>query len=235
MRYAIYFTPDRHAPLIRAAVRWLGRDAFGGPAVPPVAAGDMSAAEIEAATVSARRYGFHATLKAPFRLAEGHREGDLTEALSRFCAAREPAPIDRLALAQIDGFFALVPHGDSDAIDALAADIVKTFEPFRAPLSDADIARRRPETLSVEERRNLENFGYPYVFEQFQFHMTLTDRAQGETARRLRAAIIETFGPLADAPAIVDGLALFVEPAPGAPFEVRSYHRLGQAAERRSA
>src|SRR5690606_24575986 len=77
MRYAIYFTPERDHPLTRKAAQWLGRDAFGGETLPPSSAAPLSAAEVAFQTAAARRYGFHATLKAPFRLAEGTSESEL--------------------------------------------------------------------------------------------------------------------------------------------------------------
>ncbi len=224
MRYAIYFTPPQDHPLTRAAARWLGRDAFDGAIAPPEAAGDLSPEEIAFHTASARRYGFHATLKAPFVLAETETETRLDAALAAYAAAARPFTIGRLVLAQLDGFFALVPAEASPELQDFAGDVVHTFDGFRAPLTDADMARRNPDALSPAEFTNLTRWGYPYVFDQFRFHMTLTGRASGNDARRLRAALDERFDPLIAAPFAIDGLALFIEPEPGAPFVVRSYH-----------
>jgi len=234
MRYAIYFTPDRNHRLTEAAARWLGRDPFGGDAGPDAGEPDLSRAEIDAKTASARRYGFHATLKPPFGLADGMTGERLDRALAAHAAALEPVALD-LVLGQIDGFFALVPKARNPALHALADGVVRAFEPFRAPLSPEDIARRNPEALSPAGRQNLERWGYPYVFDEFQFHMTLTDRVFGEDARRVKAALDRRFGPILSDPVLLDALALFLEPEPGAPFMVQALHALGAGKERKSA
>jgi putative phosphonate metabolism protein len=235
MRYAIYFTPGQDDPLARTAASWLGRDPFTGtvPQAPAVTA--LSPAEIAYHTASARRYGFHATLKAPFVLAEGKTEAELDAALASFSAAAEPVGLAGLAPARLDGFLALVPAAPSPELDRFAGEIVKQFEAFRAPLSEADIRRRNPDKLSQDEFRNLCQWGYPYVFQSFRFHMTLTGRVADPDLPRVRAAIDEVFAPALAKPISLDGLALFVEPEPGAPFVVKSWHRLGRRLERKTA
>ena len=128
-----------------------------------------------------------------------------------------------------------MPAAPSPELDRFAGDIVREFEPFRAPLSEADIRRRNPDKLSQEEFRNLCQWGYPYVFQSFRFHMTLTGRVADPDLPRVRAAIDEVFAPAVAKPISLDGLALFVEPGPGAPFVVKSWHRLGRRLERKTA
>lgn len=231
MRYAIYFTPSHDDPLTRAAIAWLGRDAFGGAASPVRGAGRFSADEIDFHTASARRYGFHATIKAPFRIAQGETADALSSALDAYCASIRAVTIDRLIIGSIDGFFALVPQASSSALQAFAGDVVRTFDRFRAPLSEAEIERRNPDRLSASEFSNLTRWGYPYVFDDFRFHMTLTGRVDNDESADLRAAIVTHFGTLIDRPLVLDGLGLFVEPEPGAPFLVHSYHRIGVSAD----
>lgn len=235
MRYAIYFTPPHDDPLCHIAASWLGRDAFGGALIPARAFGELSSAEVAFHTAAARRYGFHATLKAPFRLAESAPETELIDAIDSFASSATPFDIPRLKLAQIDGFFALVPAEPLPELQNFAGDVVTAFEPFRAPLTEAEIARRNPTALSPQECRHLNRWGYPYVFDTFRFHMTLTGRVAGEEAPRVRAAIEECLGNVLDRPVPVEGLALFVEPSASAPFEVLSYHALGKQAERKTA
>ncbi|TGU42122.1 DUF1045 domain-containing protein, partial [Mesorhizobium sp. M00.F.Ca.ET.186.01.1.1] len=90
-------------------------------------------------TASARRYGFHATLKAPFRLAENETEATLRAALDSFAEAAQPVTIPRLVVGQIDGFFALVPEAPMPALNRFAGDVVLAFDRFRAPLTEAEI------------------------------------------------------------------------------------------------
>lgn len=234
MRYAIYYTPGEDETLARVAAGWLGRNTFTGEAITPAAVPPLSAAEVAFHTASARRYGFHATLKAPFRLAEGETVERLEQAVASFAANAEPVPLYRLAPACIDGFLALVPETLPD-LQRFAGSVVETFEKFRAPLTESEIARRNPEALDAEEFRNLQRWGYPYVFDTFRFHMTLTGRLGATDTPRIRAAIDQVFGSALERPASVDALALFVEPEPGAPFLVKSWHAIGRAQGRKTA
>jgi putative phosphonate metabolism protein len=235
MRYAIYFTPGQDDPLTRVAASWLGRDPFSSAQPPAPAVTALTATEIAYHTASARRYGFHATLKAPFHLAGNTTEAELDHAVASFAAAAEPILLSRLVPARIDGFLALVPGSSAPDLDSFAGEIVTAFDRFRAPLSEAEIKRRNPDALSPEEFRNLLQWGYPYVFESFRFHMTLTGRVPDHDLPRVRSAIDEVFTPTLERPAIVDGLALFVEPEPGAPFMVKSWHGLGRNQQRKTA
>ncbi|RUU77435.1 DUF1045 domain-containing protein [Mesorhizobium sp. M7A.F.Ca.MR.362.00.0.0] len=235
MRYALYFTPRQDEPLARIAADWLGRDAFGAATRPVEAVADLSAAEVAFHTASARRYGFHATLKAPFRLAANETEASLRAALDQFAEATPVVTIPRLVVSQIDGFFALVPEGPVPALNRFADDVVRDFDRFRAPLSEAEIERRSPDSLKPAEFRNLCQWGYPYVFETFRFHMTLSGRAGSQESPRLRAAIDSLFAEVLQQKVLVDALTLFVETEPGAPFMVLSHHALGRRPARKTA
>lgn len=234
MRYAIYLTPHEDDPLTRVAERWLGRSAFGREVPAPQAVGAFSAAEIAFHTAAPRRYGFHATLKAPFHLAEGRTESELIHALDGFAAARQPF-CTKLTLARLGGFFALVPAVAAPELDQLAADVVTEFEPFRAPLSAEEIERRNPEDLGPAQLKNLHKWGYPFVFEAFRFHMTLTGRVPDAEAARMESAIEAFFGPLLLEPLEVGTLAVFAEAEPGAPFHVCAAREIGRERQRKTA
>lgn len=235
MRYAIYYTPRQDEPLAHIAANWLGRDPFGAATRPVEAVADLSAAEVAFHTASARRYGFHATLKAPFRLAPNHTEASLRAALDAFAEATPPVIIPRLVIGQIDGFFALVPEAPPPALNNFAGEVVRAFEAFRAPLTEAEIERRSPDSLKPDEFRNLCQWGYPYVFETFRFHMTVSGRVGPQESQRLRAAIDSLFADVLLRPVTVDALTLFVETEPGAPFMVLSHHALGRRPARKIA
>jgi putative phosphonate metabolism protein len=235
MRYAIYFTPAPTDPITRLAAGWLGRDAFTGSVLEPQTAGPLHAAEIAFHAAPARRYGFHATLKAPFLLAAGQSEAALESALADFAAEAAPVEIPKLILHQMDGFFALVPERPVAALNLLANEIVSEFDRFRAPITEVEIERRNPDQLSPAQFRYLCQWGYPYVFEAFRFHMTLTGRVGREDSPRVRAALEELFAGVIGRPLGVDSLALFVEPEAGAPFVVRSRHGFGRRLDRKIA
>ncbi|MEB2845005.1 DUF1045 domain-containing protein [Rhizobiales bacterium RZME27] len=220
MRYAIYFTPAKDDPLTQAASIWLGRDAYEGRdlAVPI----DTGLAEDEWRTMTAdpRRYAFHATLKAPFTLAEGKDEASLIATVDAFAEKTDAFDIRELIVAGLGPFFALVPGAPDPTLQNFAGSIVEHFEPFRAPLSDADIVRRKPEKLSEPQRNYLHRYGYPYVMEEFRFHMTLTGPVPEERREAMHALLTERFATFAGKPRRVDALTVFVEPQRGAPFSV---------------
>lgn len=225
MRYALYFTPPADDPLVLAAARWLGRDAFSGRRVEQeqMQGRAFSAETLREATAAPRRYGFHATLKAPFALREAATPAALEEAFAGFAAETRAFDIPALSLARIGSFLALVQGGPCPALQELAARAVRRFEPLRAPLCEADMARRQPEKLTPAQREHLANWGYPYVFEEFRFHMTLTGALEPALMETIEPLLRERFSAFLGKPLTVSGLALFIEPEPGAAFTVHRW------------
>ncbi|WP_411906241.1 DUF1045 domain-containing protein [Rhizobium mayense] len=228
MRYALYFTPPKDDPLTSLAARWLGRDAFSNEIFSDKAMAPLPEDHAEL-TADPRRYGFHATLKAPFELAASVTERDLLEVAAEFASQTKAFTIPELVLGQLGHFFALVPGSVYQPLQDFASRVVKTFEPFRAPLSDHDIARRKPEGLTEPQRANLLRWGYPYVNDEFRFHMTLTGRVPSERQPELQAILAERFAEHTGKPLHISGLAVFVEEERGAPFTVRSWLPLAGA------
>lgn len=235
MRYAIYFAPEAASSFEALAASWLGRDAAMGKSVEHPNLEGLGATELAEITGPARRYGFHATLKAPFRLAVGASETDLTDAMEVFAEQTSTFEIPALKVGRLEGFLALVPAGPAPALNALANSVVEAFEPLRAPLTDREIERRNPVSLSSEELRNLMRWGYPYVFDRFRFHMTLTTRLAGPQITRVEAAASAHFASVLAGPVAVRELALFVEPEPGAPFVIRRRTPLALGQHRKTA
>lgn len=231
-RYAIYFAPDRQHPLWAAAAQWLGRDPSGAGVAASDVAG-LARAELDARSLSARRYGFHATIKAPMRLGSDIAPGELASELERFVAARAPVLVGRMELALLDGFLALVPVEQSSALTGFAAEVVEHFDRFRAPL-EADDRRRRLAggALTPRQTELLDRYGYPYVLEQFQFHMTLTDRLPRDEQAFYTAAAARHFGALAEAELRLDRLVLFEEPQAGQPFVRGADYLLAERSDR---
>jgi putative phosphonate metabolism protein len=206
-RYAIYFAPPPEAALWRFGSQVIGYDAetgaeIAGPdglALPP---------DWPALTEEPRRYGFHATLKAPFQLGGGCSEADLLEAARLLAARRAAFVVPRLEVALLGSFVALVPAAPSEALDELAADCVRSFDHLRAPMSPEDRQRRLKAGLSERQTAYLDAWGYPYVFEEFRFHMTLTGSLPPERRDATRALLAEAYEGLA--PGLpVEGVALF--------------------------
>lgn len=211
-RFAVYHAP-RPGNFADRAAHWLGRNAETGstlqrPALPGVAEAADPVAE-------ARRYGFHGTIRAPFRLAPGIGQSDLESAVAELAGRLAPARTDGLRLADMDGFLALVPDGDAGPLIALAAAVVDGTNTLRDDLTGEEMARRRPEHLTPRQRELLALWGYPYVMEEFAFHLTLTDRLPPRQRSAVMLALRLHFEPVLPRPFIVEDLCLFGEDAEG--------------------
>jgi putative phosphonate metabolism protein len=212
-RYAIYVTP-RPGPLAGFGAAWLGWDvASGTPCPHPDIPGlPRPLAEI---TATPRRYGFHGTIKPPFRLADGVVAGALAADLAAFCAATGPVTLDGLGLRRLGRFLALCPVGATDGLDALAAAAVARFDRFRAPPAAAELERRRAQRLTTRQDALLQRWGYPYVMEEFRFHMTLTGPLPPAHLAAVEAALAPRLAPLLPVPFTVEALTLLGEDGEG--------------------
>jgi hypothetical protein len=231
-RFAIYAAPgggpdpDPAAARLRErAEQWLGRSVAGAAVTPGVPDG-WSRDAVDAITISARRYGFHATLKAPFRLAPGRTPEELDAALALFAARRDRVLIPRLRVARLGRFFALIPGAEAAELYALADEAVTAFDGFRAPPTEAELARRHPASLTPRQRELLKAWGYPYVLDEFRFHLTVTDQIPAEQQPAVEAALNGWFAASLGATVPVDALALFAEAEPGGPFTLQAVHAL---------
>jgi hypothetical protein len=193
----------------------LGRDAVSGAALPQKPVAGVDIAEI---TADARGYGFHATLKPPFRL-----QGDVRAALQsarEFAERTAPFALPPLHITDLDGFLALREATPCPPLQALADGCVAALDAHRAPPTEAEIARRKPENLSPLQREYLAAWGYPYVFAEWRFHMTLTRRLTPAEKAIILPAVTEALG---DAPGLgrsVADICVFAQAAPGAPFTI---------------
>lgn len=227
-RFALYLAPPPDDPLCAVAARWLGHDPETGRSHAPEPAAGLSAARIAALTDEPRRYGFHATLKAPFRLAKGCDEVQLIVALERFTAQRRPFRLPPLKPARVGKFFALMPSAPCEEIASLAADCVRDFDRFHAPSTEAELARRRAKVLSPRQAQYLAEWGYPYVMDEFWPHFTLTSRVEDEAESAALERHLQTLlARFTRTDYLVEDICLFVQPAPDKPFRIAGRYRLG--------
>ena len=209
-RYAIFYLPD-DVQLAQFGAGWLGWDSVAGQAVPqPLVRG----IDLQKATRRPRKYGFHGTLKAPFHLAPDTTAFDLLAAVERLAATQPPAQIAGLAVAHLGNFLALVPDGDATDLAALAARCVTRLDAHRAPLGAATLARRRLAPLTARQDGFLTRWGYPYVLEDFRFHMTLSGPLDPAELSVLEAAVKAHLPPLPR------------------PFDIRSISVVGERRDR---
>jgi putative phosphonate metabolism protein len=216
-RFAVYYAPSRASAWWRAGCEWLERDVESGERCEPPQPSGLTRALTEL-THAPRRYGWHGTLVAPFRLAHGIEPNDVVAATRRWAATQRAfaLPVEAATLGDFVALRPADPAGHA-GMRELAASALQTLHTLRAQPSAADLARRLAAPLSERQRALLAEWGYPYVFDEFRFHMTLSSSLSAADERDALVAWwrqrIPQFGPLH-----VDHAALFVEPAPGAPF-----------------
>ncbi len=216
LRYAIYYVPDPGTALAARGSALLGRNSETGESADRPLLPGIAPERLAALTAEAARYGLHATLKAPFFLKEGVAEQDLLDAAARFVLGRPPVLLHRLVLGRVRSFFTLLPAAESPAerqalhrLNALAADAARYFDAFRAPLSATEIARRNPENLTPRQRDMLVRWGYPHVFEEYRFHITLTAGARDEDeAAAVCAGLKGYLGPVLSEPVRIAGICV---------------------------
>ena len=230
-RYAIYFVPAPQSALYRYGSAILGYDCYTGNAVdfPDSHAG--AAVNWNELGKEPRRYGFHATLKAPFHLAPSHTESQLINAVQNFARLGHAIHAFRPALRLLSGFFAVVPRHAEPPLDALAASCTTLFDAYRAPMSPQERARRIALKLNQSQIQNLDRWGYPYVLSEFRFHLTLTGRVPVSRRKDILAALQREFRRSVVEPKVaVDRLALVKQDSPDGDFHVVSEAALGDAA-----
>ncbi|RUL63258.1 DUF1045 domain-containing protein [Dyella dinghuensis] len=205
MRYAVYF-----CPAAESALGMFGREWFATTSIP-----DITEQRFQALMADVRRYGWHATLGAPFELAGHADEKTLHEKVVE--VAQSSAPFDLLLRMDVlSGFLALRPDADETRVNVLAERCVRDLNPLRAPISKA-AWDRRADGLDDVERSLFKEFGYPYVLERFRFHMTLSAPATEDEEQTLRDYLLPRMAE--HLIAHIDALTICREKEPGANFE----------------
>lgn len=223
-RYALYYAPASGSELDRFGAHWLGWDVEAATPCAQIEVPGLSPETVAQATAEPRKYGFHGTLKPPFHLAEGYSEDDLRAALSAFCARRRPFALPAWKLTWLGSFAALTPSAPCPALHALANACVEEFDPFRAPPAPGELERRRARGLSPRQDAALLRWGYPYVMEDFRFHLTLSGPIHDALLREtLSAALAPLTAPFCKESSTLDGIALYVQPDTSSPFQ-RVWH-----------
>ncbi|MDO8980420.1 MAG: DUF1045 domain-containing protein [Afipia sp.] len=222
-RYAIYFVPSTASALYRFGAELIGYDAYTGQPLPFV---EGIAAEIEGwkqLTADPRKYGFHATLKAPISLAPSRTENELTAAMHEFARTPRSIPVIGPTVRSISNFIAIVPDGPCPELQKLAEDCVTVFDGFRAPLTSADRERRNVSALTDRQIVYLDCWGYPYVLEEFRFHMTLAGSLPADRLEPVTSILRKRFARLELKSAPIDRLALLRQDGATSGFTVLAH------------
>lgn len=217
-RYALYYAPAPQSGLGAFGNAWLGRDAATGKDVARPVVDGLGDDEIVAATTSPARYGFHGTLKPPFALNDGQSRTDLETVIKDVAAKIKPVTCGPLKLKAIGRFLALVPTEPLGDLGALAALLVRDLDDFRKPEDEATMNKRRAVGLSDRQEVNLVKWGYPYVMEEFRFHLTLTNKLEADQVARFEKVLVPVVAPLCAEPFEVTDICLFGDPGDGKPF-----------------
>jgi len=221
VRYALYFSPQKGTPLWRFGSHWLGRDSVSGMSLAPFPMKGVKPDRVREITATPRIYGFHATLKAPFHLPRKTTLDKLDEALETFVMDQKPFKVPALEMCVIDGFIALRPSGPCPELNDFAADCVRTFDPFRSPPSPEEWEKRLCADLTPRQTELLKQWGYPYVMDEYRFHMTLTDHLPTVERETVMASLFnQTQDTLDREDWIFDTLTLMRQRASKKTFEV---------------
>lgn len=224
-RHAVYFAPPPHSEWWRFGCAWLGRDPLSGLPVEHPRVPGVAAATIAEITADARRYGFHATLKPPFALGSGFDKADLYQEVESLARSQTPFSLGALEVRTLGRFIVLRPAQAPPQLQSLARDCVEHLDPLRAAPSGAELARRRGATLTPRQDAFLERWGYPFVLDEWRFHMTLTRSLSTAEATSLMDWLKRRVDCLNAEPLSVDALCVFEQSVPDAPF--RLVRRMG--------
>jgi putative phosphonate metabolism protein len=230
-RYAIYFAPELGDPWWTFGTQWLGSNPITGQRLHRFSVEGLKEADCERITEAPRFYGLHATLKPPFALAEGWTEKGLIALAQDFCRTRIGFELKRFAVRTLGDFIALRPTESSAEIGTLAAECVKVFDPFRRPMDANELHRRASPDLDPRQLELLHAWGYPYVFDQFRFHLSLTGALEPEVRELVASALAARCSTFPDRPVPVTGICVFSQPTRTTPFRFRWRVRWGGAVE----
>ncbi|MEM6621759.1 MAG: DUF1045 domain-containing protein [Pseudomonadota bacterium] len=219
-RYAVYYAPPNGSALAQFGAAWMGWDAEAGVEVPH----PDSALDVAQVTATPRKYGFHGTLKPPFVLADGTDRQGLEAAVAALAMQHASFAVP-IRLARLGRFCALVPDGPAPKLADLAANCVTQLDDFRAPPGDAELRRRRAKGLTAAQEAHLTRWGYPFVMDEFRFHLTLTGALDPADAPIVEAELARLTKGVTGEPLPVSEIALFGE-APDGRFRILSRHAL---------
>lgn len=230
-RYAVYYAPSPGTLGWLAGSHWLGRCAAQLQPLPQLDIHGVAPADLQRLTAAPRRYGWHGTLKAPFALAPGTGWMDVHHAVEALASSLKRFTLPPLQVERIDDFLALVPmpsHAANAEVQAVAAACVTQLQPLAAPLDEAALARRRAAGLTHRQDELLQRWGYPFVLDEFRFHMSLTGDLGQVDARTADLVLDAAQQFFSDLPTLqFNSLAIFAEPAPGADFVLLEQLEMG--------
>ena len=250
VRYALYFTPPKGSALARFDTLWFDAARAARPSHPhdlrtrhpEKARRDRTVSPVglplnrqAAITAAPAIYGLHVTLKAPFMLATGRTPTHLLHMARRFAQRCRPVQLPHLRLSELDGFLALRTISECPQAAALAASCVRYFDALRAPPSAEEVARRRTHGLTRRQDALLSQWGYPFVFDAWRFHITLTNRLNPACRQEVAHKLAPLVRMVACQALLLDAVAVCVQESPQQRFRTLARFRFASARSRASS
>ena len=218
-RFALYFLPQ--GALHRFGAGWFGWDVITGT---DINQNDrMLPLSLQQFVEKPRKYGLHATIKAPFRL-KSLKDYEALIATTQQIAKRHGAFTLSLSMTKLGRFLALTcTEGDPKPLKDLAADCVQSLDVFRAPLTEDELNKRLAAHLKENEKSNVMTWGYPYVFESYRFHITLTDKVSAKNREALEPYLETNLAPCIYGAVTVNAISLVGEREDGQFESIRAF------------
>jgi len=215
-RWAVYYSPPKGSLLWEIGCRWIGRDAESGRKYEAPIGIDPTMWKTVTAIPAV--YGLHATLKPPMAITDGIDSEALLLAVKELAQATPQFSTPPLALAWLDDFLILKPRCECARLSMLAASCVKELDRFRKPQT-----RQVPKTATARQKILNRRWGYPFVLDEFRFHITLTSKLTAEQRSVVKYAANEFFKPvLTNKPLPVDNICVFHQPEEGQDFYIKA-------------
>ena len=126
------------------------------------------------------KYGLHYTVKAPFYLSHLYNEKELINSFKDYFLSNQNKSykdeFNVLGLKKIKNFFALEIN-TNEKFNFLCNDIMRYFDLFRKTLNQQEIQKdlKRFSNLSSLEMEYYFIWGYPYLFEFSNHHISVSD------------------------------------------------------------
>ena len=175
-RYAIYYVPSENSELDLFGKCWLGWDPYKGVETTKSDLSKLpSFKKFSSLVLTPKQYGFHGTIKAPFRLKNEYTYNDLENKVREISKQIHSFYFDQLIIKKLGNFIGLIPTNNLK-INAVSNKFVEELDYLRDELSESEIKKRKPHKLTSNQKQMLFKWGYPYVFNEFKFHLTLTSK-----------------------------------------------------------
>lgn len=190
-RVAIYFLPKKNSSLENFGKNLLGRDINKKKKISLtrrqkyfINRGFTYFDELKDYCEEPAKYGFHATLKAPFRLKRNVKTKNFYDVISHIAAQHSRFKIKGLKIVYSKKFTFITSRKPNKLLINLENDLVKHLDTFRAELNKTEIKKRIPDSLTFKQNKYLKEWGYPFVFDQFKFHMTLMNQNNNKLSNK---------------------------------------------------